>query len=42
MLVNDIRKDEFMKTFYKLKEIEFADSSMLKTLYDYKTNDEYE
>ena len=40
MLVQNIRNDEFMKTVENLKEIDFAESVVLQTLYEYKLKDE--
>lgn len=40
MLVQNIKEEEFMKTLDRLKEIDFADSSVIETLFEYKTRDE--
>eukprot|EP00347_Sterkiella_histriomuscorum_P011639 403371682 len=40
MLVQNLKDDEFLKTLDKLKEIDFADSTVLETLYEYKVKDE--
>jgi hypothetical protein len=42
MLVQNIKDDEFMKTVEKLKEIDFAESVILQTLFEYKTKDEHD
>ncbi|CDW81148.1 UNKNOWN [Stylonychia lemnae] len=40
MLVQNIKEEQFLKTLDKLKEIDFADSSVMETLFEYKTRDE--
>ena len=40
MQMQNIREDEFMKTVEKLKELEFAESDVLTTLFEYKLKDE--
>jgi len=40
--VAGIKDQEFNRTLSKLKEIDFADSSMLATLFEYKLRDEEE
>lgn len=42
MLVQNIKDDEFLKTVEKLKEIDFAESVVLSTLYEYKLKDEHD
>ena len=42
MLVQNIRDDEFMRTVEKLKEIDFAESVILQTLFEYKIKDEHD
>lgn len=42
MLVQNIRDDEFMRTVEKLKEIDFAESVILQTLFEYKLKDEHD
>ena len=40
MLVLNIKNDEFLGTVEKLKEIDFAESVVLQTLFEYKIKDE--
>lgn len=40
MLVQNIREDEFLRTVEKLKELDFAESVVLQTLFEYKLRDE--
>ncbi len=42
MLVQSIKEDEFMRTLDKLKEIDFAESVILQTLFEYKLKDEHD
>lgn len=35
-LVQNIKEEEFMRTFLKLKELDFAESAVMKTLFEYK------
>ena len=42
MLVQNIKEDEFLKTLEKLKEIDFAESIILSTLFEYKLKDEHD
>lgn len=35
-LVQNLREEEFLRTFAKLKDIDFADCSVMKTLFEYK------
>jgi len=42
MLIQNIREDEFIRTLEKLKEIDFAESAILQTLFEYKLKDEYD
>ncbi|CDW81687.1 UNKNOWN [Stylonychia lemnae] len=42
MLIQNIKDDEFMKTVEKLKEIDFAESVVLQTLFEYKLKDEHD
>ena len=42
MLVQNIREDEFLRTVEKLKEIDFAESAVLQTLFEYKIRDEHD
>eukprot|EP00347_Sterkiella_histriomuscorum_P021422 403334032 len=42
MLVQSIRDDEFLRTLDKLKEIDFAESVVLQTLFEYKLKDEHD
>ena len=42
MLVQNIREEEFVRTLEKLKEIDFAESVILQTLFEYKLKDEYD
>jgi hypothetical protein len=40
--VQSIREDEFLKTLEKLKELDFAESVILSTLFEYKLKDEHD
>lgn len=42
MLVQNIKNDEFLGTVEKLKEIDFAESVVLQTLFEYKIKDEHD
>ena len=42
MLVQNIKEDEFMRTVDKLKEIDFAESIIIQTLFEYKLKDEHD
>jgi hypothetical protein len=42
MLVQNIREVEFMRTVEKLKELDFAESVVLQTLFEYKIRDEHD
>ena len=42
MLVQNIREEEFLKTLDKLKELDFAESVILATLFEYKLRDEHD
>jgi hypothetical protein len=42
MLVLNIKNDEFLGTVEKLKEIDFAESVVLQTLFEYKIKDEHD
>ena len=42
MLVLNIKNDEFLGTVEKLKEIDFAESVVLQTLFEYKMKDEHD
>ena len=38
--MQNIREEEFLKTVDKLKELDFAESDVLMTLFEYKLKDE--
>ena len=40
--IQDIKTDEFMKNVEKLKELDFAESIVLQTLFEYKLRDEHD
>ena len=42
MLVQNIKEEEFMRTVEKLKELDFAESVVLQTLFEYKLRDEHD
>ena len=42
MLVQNIREDEFLRTLEKLKELDFAESIVMQTLFEYKLKDEHD
>lgn len=42
MLLENIREHEFLRAMDKLKDLDFADGSILETLYEYKVKDEYD
>ena len=42
MLIQNIRNDEFMKTVERLKELDFAESVVMETLFEYKLKDEHD
>lgn len=41
-LVQNLKEEEFLRTFAKLKDIDFADCTVMKTLFEYKKQDEYD
>lgn len=42
MLVQNIKDDEFIKTLEILKELDFAESVVIQTLFEYKLKDEHD
>lgn len=42
MLVQNIKEDEFLRTLEKLKELDFAESIVMQTLFEYKLKDEHD
>lgn len=42
MLVQNLKEDEFLKTLEKLKELDFAESIVMQTLFEYKLKDEHD
>lgn len=42
MLIQNIKEDEFLKALEKLKELDFAESVILGTLFEYKQKDEHD
>jgi hypothetical protein len=42
MLVQNIKEDEFLRTLEKLKELDFAESVVMQTLFEYKLKDEHD
>jgi len=42
MLVQNLKENEFMKAVEMLKEIDFAESAILETLFKYKIKDEHD
>ena len=42
MFIQDIKNEEFMKNVEKLKDLDFAESLVLQTLFEYKLRDEHD
>lgn len=42
MLIQNIKDEEFIKTLEILKEIDFAESVIIQTLFEYKLRDEHD
>ena len=42
MLIGSLREDEFLRTLDRLKELDFAESVIVQTLFEYKLMDEHD